>query len=221
MPQSENIIINSENKRLTLELKMERCPLKLYTLPVVTRSRAPARWWDCSGLDRKFEGILWYTNASMTVFMQEGTVLATGSRFVLFLLTDQLGSSVMAARFGKLSTKKHLQKFKQPNIHKNVGWLIKLKLNGGTVKATKNTQLHGNNYGILKACRNSNYLNLTNVMVWHTQIQSDIQIRSSVSLLRKYNNHYKIIYHWALGMIAYNTLINSYLIAWIESRVVQ
>ena len=52
----------------------------------------------------------------MTMFMPEGTVLATGDRFVQILgflvdktchalLADQLESSDMAAGFGKLSTK--------------------------------------------------------------------------------------------------------------------
>ena len=81
-------------------------------------------------LNRKLEGIPWHTNAPMTVFVPEGTVVATGGYFFLFcvfyntcqaLLADQLVSSGMVARVCKLFTKEHHQKFKKkpPNIHKN------------------------------------------------------------------------------------------------------
>ena len=46
-------------------------------------SRAPGRWWDCPGRDRKSEDIPRYANAPMTVCVPEGTVVATGCRFVL------------------------------------------------------------------------------------------------------------------------------------------
>ena len=52
-------------------------------MPVVTRgSRARGRWWDRLGLDGRSEGIPWYINAPMTVFVREGTVVATGGRFI-------------------------------------------------------------------------------------------------------------------------------------------
>ena len=40
-------------------------------------SRIPERWWDCSGLDRRSEGIPGYTYAKM-VFILQATVVATG-----------------------------------------------------------------------------------------------------------------------------------------------
>ena len=62
--------------------------MKLYRLPVVTwrmgggGGRAPRRWWDCSGLDRRSEGIPRYTNAAKTVFVPEWTIVTNGGRFV-------------------------------------------------------------------------------------------------------------------------------------------
>ena len=36
---------------------------KLYLLPIVTtRNRSQGKWWDCSGLDCRYEGILCHTN---------------------------------------------------------------------------------------------------------------------------------------------------------------
>ena len=115
----------------SVELKVGT-PIGNYWLLVVTEgSRATERWWNCLGLDHRSEGITRYTNAPMMVFVPEGTVVATGGRFVKMLsffvdnacqalLADKLGSSGMAAGFGKLSKKKHHQKFKKPpNIHKN------------------------------------------------------------------------------------------------------
>ena len=74
------------------------------------------RQWDPSSLDRRSESITRYTNAPITMFVPEGTVVATDGRFVkMFFLNIILA---------KLSTKK-LQKFKKPiNIHKNAKILI-------------------------------------------------------------------------------------------------
>ena len=47
-------------------------------------SRAPGRWLDCSDLDRRSEYIPRYTNAPMTVFVPEGTVVASETRLVKF-----------------------------------------------------------------------------------------------------------------------------------------
>ena len=49
---------------------------------LVTGEQNPGRWWNCSGLDRRSEGIPWYTNTPMTVFLTEGTVVATGRRYI-------------------------------------------------------------------------------------------------------------------------------------------
>ena len=103
----------------------------LARLSVVTMGAEPQEGGDCLRLDRRSEGITQYTNAPMTVFVPNGTVVATGSHFVkilgLFvdntskaLLADQLGSFGMAAGFGMLSTQKETHKIKKPpNIHKS------------------------------------------------------------------------------------------------------
>ena len=65
---------------------------------------------DCSGLYQRSEGIPRYTNASMTVFVPEGTVVATGGRFFLNV----------AFLVDKLCTKIKHQKYKKPsNRNKN------------------------------------------------------------------------------------------------------
>ena len=65
----------------------------------------------------------------MMVFMSERIVVATSGNFVKIwvfiynscqaLPVNQLESSGVAAGFGRLSTKKHQQFNKPPNIHKN------------------------------------------------------------------------------------------------------
>ena len=85
-----------------------------YRLPVVTEGAEPqkgggiARAWI---IESKVNPQ--YINGPMMVFMPEGTVVVTDGRFVKIwvfvnntcqaLLADQLGSSCMAAWFGKLS----------------------------------------------------------------------------------------------------------------------
>ena len=85
LPQSENIIINNENKRLFCTFERGNARWKLNRLPVVSgESRVPGRLWDCSVPDRRSEGTPRYTNAPMIVFVPEGIVLATGGCFVIF-----------------------------------------------------------------------------------------------------------------------------------------
>ena len=94
-------------------------------------SRAPGRWWDCLGLYRISEGIPQYTNAPMTVFVPEGTVMATCTRFVkiLGILLIILAKLCWLISWAALIRQQDLVSFshtktppkikKAPNIHKN------------------------------------------------------------------------------------------------------
>ena len=44
--------------------------------------QSPGRWRDYSGQDHCSEGISQYINAKVMVFMPEGTMVATGGRFL-------------------------------------------------------------------------------------------------------------------------------------------
>ena len=79
-------------------------------------SRAPGRWWNCSGFDRRSEDIPPHFNAPMTMFVPERTVDVTGGCLVKMfgfglintcqdLLAGMMGSFGMAAEFVKLLTK--------------------------------------------------------------------------------------------------------------------
>ena len=72
---------------------MKGTPVENYRLPVIIGgAKSPGRWWDCTSLDHRFERILRYTNAPMTVFVPERTVVATGGHFVKsFLLIILVG----------------------------------------------------------------------------------------------------------------------------------
>ena len=81
-----------------------------------TLRKSPRKFVGLLGLDCKSEGIPWYTNSPMMVFVSEGTVVAIDGRFVKFqvffvdnicqaLPADQLENSGVVARFCKLSIK--------------------------------------------------------------------------------------------------------------------
>ena len=64
---------------IKIELKMGT-PLKtLFVTSSQRGSRAPGRWWECSGLDHRSRRYTQYTNAPVMVFVLEGTVVATGA----------------------------------------------------------------------------------------------------------------------------------------------
>ena len=77
-------------------------------------SRAPGRWWDCSGLDRRSEVIPRYANAPMIMFVPEETVVATKARFVKIV-----GFFLIILQAFKLFTQKTPTISETANMHKN------------------------------------------------------------------------------------------------------
>ena len=93
-------------------------------------SRAPGRWWNCSGLDHRSEGIPRYTNAPMMVFVPEGDIggyrrpFVQILEFLLIILARfcwQTSWKVLAWQHGLLTFHtKTKQKCKKPsNIRRN------------------------------------------------------------------------------------------------------
>ena len=113
-------------------------PIGNYWLPVVIGGggeQSPRRWWNCSGLDCRSEGIPRYTSVPLLVFVPKGTVVAICDRFdkmLRFLLIIRARSFAgwPGGQFwhggtgqGLVSFPQKNQKFKKSqNIYKNTLW---------------------------------------------------------------------------------------------------